>query len=199
MLHLIFYFFAFCGIASAVMVVAAKNPVRGVLFLVMTFFSASALWMLLHAEFLALILVLVYVGAVMTLFLFVVMMLNLDLVNLQKSFVRYLPIAALLVCLVVGVTMLAINRDKLTMPTMPTSQPAMFSNTENLGSVLYTHYAYPFEIAAVLLLTAIVAAISLSHRGPRKRKVQNIDEQLAVNPKDRITLINMPPSKGENL
>lgn len=192
-LHLIFLAFATAGILSALMVVGSNNPVHGVLCLVMTFFSTAGVWIILHAEFLALILVLVYVGAVMTLFLFVVMMLNVDLLSLKKSFVRYLPFAILIILLMVGVMMLVVGSHQFDMTAMP--DPAIENNITQLGMVLYSDYAYPFEIAAVLLLTAIVAAISLSLRAPRQRKVQDIAKQIAVCPKDRVTLINMPAEK----
>lgn len=195
--HVIFYVFSAFAVLSALMVVGAKNPVHGVLFLVMTFFSMAGLWILLHAEFLALILVLVYVGAVMTLFLFVVMMLDIDVVGLREGFVRYLPLGALIICLLVGIVVLAIGpRFGLINLPVPSPVPADYSNTVELGSVLYTDFAYPFEIAAVLLLTAIVAAICLTHRVKRKmHKTQNIAAQLAVQKDQRVRLLKMPSEK----
>ncbi len=190
-LHIIFYFFSFVAIFSAVMVIVSRNPVRGVLFLVSAFFSMAGVWMILNAEFLALILVLVYVGAVMTLFLFVVMMLNIDLVSLRKSFVRYAPLAALIVLLVVGLTVMVIGPERQGLTEMPAPAPKSieYSNIADLGAVLYTQYAYPFEIAAVILLAAIIAAIALTHRVAVKRKSQNISEQINVKRDERVRLV----------
>lgn len=197
LLHFIFYIFSAIAVTSGLMVVATKNPVHSVLFLVMTFFAMAGVWIILHAEFLALILVLVYVGAVMTLFLFVLMMLNIDHAGKREGFVRYLPFAVIIVLMAVGLIIMVVGPAQfgLAQVTNPAPFPADYSNTADLGSVLYTHYAYPFEISAVLLLTAIVAAISLSHRPPKNRKVQNIAQQIAVNPRDRLKLINMPSEK----
>src|SRR3990167_5487224 len=154
-LQIIFYLFAATAIISALMVVAAKNPVHGVLFLVLTFFASAGIWLILNAEFLALILVLVYVGAVMTLFLFVVMMLSVHLVYSREGFVRYLPIAAVVVLFIVGLMLLVVNPERFGLLLVPAPLPKMvdYSNIAALGSVLYTEYVYPFETAAVLLLT----------------------------------------------
>jgi len=198
-LQLIFYAFSATVILSGLMVVVSRNPVHAVLFLVLAFVGSAGLWILLHAEFLALILVLVYVGAVMTLFLFVVMMLSMQGVLKKESFVRYLPISILIVLLVVGILVMALNPERLGLSIIaaPALRPADFSDVNQLGLVLYTDYAYPFEIAAVLLLTAIVAAIGLTHRPPRKRKIQNISNQIAVQPKDRLRIIKMSSEKKE--
>lgn len=196
LVQVLFYIFASMAVFSALMVVSSRNTVRSVLFLVLTFVTTAGIWLLLSAEFLSLILVLVYVGAVMTLFLFVVMMLNIDREIKQKSFVKYLPIAALIVIAVVALIAVAIGPAHLGLQSipLPVAHPADYSNTAALGDVLYTEYAFPFEIAAVLLLTAIVASISLTHRKPEGRKVQKTAEQIAVRAKDRVRLIKM---KGE--
>jgi NADH-quinone oxidoreductase subunit J len=196
-IQIIFYTFATIAVFSGLMVVVSNNPVRGVLFLVLTFFAMAGIWLLLEAEFLALILVLVYVGAVMTLFLFVVMMLSVNLVNIREGFVRYLPLGALIVLLVVGLTVMVIGPDRfsLTHILAPALKSAEFNNLAVLGAVLYTEYVYPFEIAAVLLLTAMVAAISLAHRLPNTRKVQNIAKQISAQPSQRIRLVKMPTEK----
>lgn len=196
-IQLIFYGFSAVAIASGLMVVTAKNSVHNVLFLVLTFFGMAGIWILLNAEFLALILVLVYVGAVMTLFLFVVMMLNVDLEPRRESFVRYLPFAALIVLVIVGLSILVLGPERfgLLRVPMPAPFPADYSNTAALGSVLYTEYAYPFEVAGALLLAAIIAAITLSHRKPKNRKVQDIARQLARNPKDTLRMVNLPSEK----
>ncbi|MHB1949343.1 MAG: NADH-quinone oxidoreductase subunit J [Gammaproteobacteria bacterium] len=196
-IQIIFYLFATVAVAAGVMVVAAKNSVHSVLFLVLAFFAMAGIWILLNAEFLALILVLVYVGAVMTLFLFVVMMLNIDNEVKREGFVRYFPIAAFIVVLVVGLIVMVVGPERfgLTQAPLPAPFPADYSNTSDLGSVLYTNYAYPFEVAGVLLLTAIIAAITLTHRPPKQRKVQNIAKQIAVKRDQRVKLINMPSEK----
>jgi NADH-quinone oxidoreductase subunit J len=193
-LHIIFYVFATVAVCSAVAVITVRNPVRSVLSLVVTFFSMAGIWMLLHAEFLSLILLLVYVGAVMTLFLFVVMMLNIDIEYKRSGFVRYLPFGIIIVLLMMGLTIAAVGPQYFGMAQMPIPQPksADYSNIHELGMLLYTDYAYPFEIAGVLLLAAMIAAITLAHRPPVRRKSQNISEQIAVRPEDRVRLINMP-------
>jgi len=197
-IHLIFYLFSTVAILSGMMVVASTNPVRGALFLVLTFFAMAAIWLLLEAEFLALILVLVYVGAVMTLFLFVVMMLQVNVVSIKEGFVKYWWLwAAPLVLMVLALTIKVIgpNHFGLDQIPAPAAQAADYNNLAALGSVLYTDYAYPFEIAAVLLLTAIVAAISLTHRKPKQRKAQQVSQQISVQRKNRIRLVNMPSEK----
>jgi NADH-quinone oxidoreductase subunit J len=192
-----FYAFSAMAIFAALMMVVSRNPVHAVLFLVLTFVASSGLWILLNAEFLALILVLVYVGAVMTLFLFVVMMLNVDRVTQRKSFVRYLALNALVVLLAVGMIVVIIGPDRLGLAAFPApvAESADFSNTQTLGRVLYTDYAYSFEIAAMLLLTAIIAAIILTHRPPNNRKTQSVSAQIATSRDDCVRLINMPSEK----
>lgn len=196
-LHIIFYVFAAIASASALMVITARNPVRSVLSLVVTFFAMAGIWMLLRAEFLSIILVLVYVGAVMTLFLFVVMMLNVNTEAKKGTFIRYLPLGLLLVILLVGLLVSVVGPSTYGITHMPA--PAMESpdhnNLQQIGDILYTTYAYPFEIAGVILLTAIIAAISLAFRGPHRRKSQNPSAQIAVRPEDRVRLIKMPAEK----
>lgn len=196
-LHVIFYIFALTAILSGMMVIAARNPVHGVLFLVMSFVATSGIWVILHAEFLALILVLVYVGAVMTLFLFVVMMLSIRLETIQASFVRYLPISLLIMTLLIGVIITAEGPKHFglaEMPVPPLKGPE-YNNIADLGMVLYTQFAFPFEAASVLLLTAIIAAISLTHRKAQNRKSQNAAKQIAVRPKDRLRIIDLREGK----
>ena len=200
-IQIIFYLFSAVAIFSALLVVASANPVRGVLSLVLTFFAMAGVWLLLHAEFLALILVLVYVGAVMTLFLFVVMMLRVDVVSIREGFVRYLPFAVLLALMIVGILIIVAGPKQfgLTMMPMPKAFASGYNNLADLGMVLYTQYAYPVEIAAVLLLTAIVAAISLTHRKPHNRKTQSVGKQIAVKRADRVKLVMMPSVKRTHL
>ncbi len=190
-LHAIFYLFAVIAVGSGVSVITARNPVRSVLSLVVTFFAMAGVWMILHAEFLSLILLLVYVGAVMTLFLFVVMMLNIDREQTRGGFVKYLPFGILLVLLMFGVMLSSINPEYFSSLQMPPLADANASNLTALGNVLYTEYAYPFEIAGVILLAAIIASITLTHRGPVRRKVQNIDAQIAMQPGDAMRLVKM--------
>ena len=195
--HFIFYLFATVTICSAVAVITTYNPVRSVLSLVITFFAMSGIWMMLRAEFLSLILLLVYVGAVMTLFLFVVMMLNIDIASKRSGFVRYLPFGIILVLLLTGLIIVALGPQYFGITQMPSppAEPADFSNTAHLGSLLFTHYVYPFEIAGVILLAAMIAAITLAHRPPTRRKIQNPSDQIAVQPEDRVRLINMLPTQ----
>jgi NADH-quinone oxidoreductase subunit J len=191
----IFYMFSTIAIAASLLVIVSNNPVRGALFLVLTFFAMCGVWLLLHAEFLALILVLVYVGAVMTLFLFVVMMLRVNVVGLFEGFVRYLPFAVIAIALVSGLSIMVIGPERVNYVPVPGVESGSVSNLTALGMVLYTDYIYPFEISAVLLLTAIVAAISLSHRKPKNRRSQNPSQQIAVQRKNRIKILKMPAEK----
>lgn len=186
----VFYIFSAVAIASGVMMVAARNPVRSALFLVLVFASCAVLWMLLEAEFLALLLIFVYVGAVMTLFLFVVMMLNLEPEKLRDGFVRFLPWGILVLALMVGLMLLVLAPNHFE-SLAPVHHSAHHSNTLAIGEVLYTEYAYPLELAGVLLLVAMIAAVSLSHRGPQKRKEQNIKSQLQRDPKAQVRLVSM--------
>lgn len=198
LLQILFYGFSVVAIGSALLVVTVKNSVHSVLFLVLCFFAMAGIWMLLNAEFLSLILILVYVGAVMTLFLFVVMMLNIDKEPRKEGFIRYLPFGVLVVFAVVGFSILVLNPERfgLMQVPAPAPHPSDYSNTGDLGSVLYTTYAYPFEVAGALLLVAIIAAIVLSHHRPKDRKIQIISKQIARRPQDCVRLINMP-SEGK--
>lgn len=193
---ILFYIFSLILILASLMVITAKNPVHSVLFLVLAFLAAAPIWIMLEAEFLALILVLVYVGAVMTLFLFVVMMLNLDLAPGRAGYVRYLPFGLIIVGLIAAAILYVIGPSQFGLTNMPVPppQPASFSNTNESGLVLYTNYVYPFELAAVLLLIAIIAAISLSLRKSRSKK-QNISAQLHTRPLGQVKLVKMPAEK----
>jgi len=189
----IFYFFSAVLIFAAGMVITARNPVHAVLFLVLAFFTSAALWLLLEAEFLAIVLVLVYVGAVMVLFLFVVMMLDINLAPLREGFARYLPVGILVLALVV-LEMVLVVGPRLFGPeavTAPARQAAEYSNTETLGELLYTVYVYPFEVASVILLVAIVAAIALTLRRRPDTRKQEVGRQVAVNRSERVRLARM--------
>lgn len=189
--EIIFYCFAGLTILSAVMIVTQSNPVRSVLFLVFGFFSSSVLWLLMNAEFLALILVLVYVGAVMTLFLFVVMMVNIDVESMRTRLFRYLPVGLLLVCVLAALLYGALPATGM-LRDSPVISHSMLSDTQAIGMVLYTHYVLAFELASVILLVAIIAAITLAHRhAPSTSKRQNILAQLLVRREDRVTLVAM--------
>ncbi len=194
--ELIFFAFAAALITAAFMMIMVRNPVHSALFLVMAFFASAGLWIMLEAEFLGLVLILVYVGAVMTLFLFVVMTLNIDLENKDKHYWRYLPYGFLVVGVFVGLVVYVIAPEQAFWGTVPIEMAsADASNVKALGSVLYTDYVYPFEIAGVLLLVAIIAAIALSFRGRQGRKSIAPADQITIRREDRIRLVKMPTEK----
>ena len=193
----IFYFFAALTVASAMAVVTVRNPVHAALFLVLTFFSSAFIWMLLEAEFLAISLVLVYVGAVMVLFLFVVMMLDINIARLREGFAKILPIGVLLAIVMFAMIYSVVSGDRFGLEEMaaPIAKAADYSNTKALGGVLYTKYVLAFEIAAVILLVAIIAAISLTMRKRPGTKYQNPSEQIKVRKEDRLRVIKMEAEK----
>jgi NADH-quinone oxidoreductase subunit J len=195
--QLVFYVFAAILVFAATMVVTVRHPVRAALFLVLAFFSAAAIWILLEAEFLGIALVLVYVGAVMVLFLFVVMMLDVDLARLREGFGEMLPIGGLVAVLLLLELVIVLTAEPFAPAgSPPTPHAAGYNNTRELGMLLYTVYIYPFEIAALILLVAIIAAISLTLRPKRVIiKYQNPAEQIAVNPKDRVRIVKMKAEK----
>lgn len=217
LINAVFYVFAGLAIVSAFMAITQNNPVRCVLFLVLTFFASSVLWILAEAEFLALILVLVYVGAVMTLFLFVVMMLNIKTESIKHHFIRYLPFGLIIVAFLTGLLMVAMPADifkqrveqqqpQLSVPVsselimdtavgIETVDKKELSNTEQLGMVLYTDYVFAFELAAVILLVAIVSAITLAHRAIPRSRQQNILKQLMTGKDDRLTIVKLKPEE----
>ena len=194
---LLFYFFAAVLVGAALGVIFSRNPVYAVLFLVLAFFQSAVLWLLAEAEFLAIVLVLVYVGAVMVLFLFVVMMLDITVEKIRGGFTRYAPlgllITALMVVELVQVIWLRSRVGTVTPEFQPTAEG--YSNTEALGAILYTEHAYAFEIAAVILLLAIVAAISLTTRRRSGLKTQDIARQVSVKARDRVRIVKMDSEK----
>jgi NADH-quinone oxidoreductase subunit J len=194
----VFYFLSTVLVLAGLRVITAKNPVHAALFLVLSFFSAAGLFVLLTAEFLAMLLVVVYVGAVMVLFLFVVMMLDINLERMRKGFWRTLPMGALVAGLMVAEmwAVLKLNYGGALESALPTAA-ANVSNTKELGRLVYTEYVYPFEIAAVILLVAIVAAIALTHRGGKKTKNTNPADQVAVRAADRMRVVQMPAEINE--
>jgi NADH-quinone oxidoreductase subunit J len=195
--HLCFYGFGVILLVSGVLVVSVRNPVHAALWLVLAFFTAAALWMLLYAEFLAITLVLVYVGAVMVLFLFVVMMLDINIDILREGFWKGLPLAGL-VGLLMAVEMVALvvrgaAGEGVAAQGAP---PAGFSNTKALGQVLYTDYVFPFEIAAVILLVAIIAAIALTLRSRKETKYQDPRRQLEATSGARLKVVKRMTETG---
>jgi len=196
--NVLFYIFGAILVLSALGVITARNPVHCALFLVAAFLNSAVIWLLLEAEFLALTLVVVYVGAVMVLWLFVVMMMDIDVEKLRQGFTRYAPLGALVALVVVAQIGIVVCVRKLGLPEMvaPVPKPAGHSNTAELGHLLYTQYLYPFEIAAVILLVAIVAAITLTMRKRPGQKVQDIAKQVAVRAKDRVRIVKMD-AEGE--
>lgn len=194
-MEIVFYLFGAILIASALSVVTVGNPVYAVLFLVLSFFSAACIWMLLQAEFLAIVLVLVYVGAVMVLFLFVVMMLDVSGHQKRAHFARYLPVGLLVAVAMAAQLFLLIWTQGLKTQAMPTPYPAGYSHTEALGLLLYTDYLYAFEIAAVLLLVAIIAAIALTHRKRPETRYQDPSLQIKVRKEERVRLVSMPSER----
>ena len=196
---IIFYFFSAVLVASALGVITARNPVHSALLLVLAFFASAGLWLLLEAEFLAITLVLVYVGAVMVLFLFVVMMLDINLARLREGFWKWFPFG-LLLGLVMSIEMAMVLTGKQfganELPA-PAARAADYSNTKELGRLIYTEYVYAFELAAVILLVAIVAAIALTLRQRSGSKSMDVAKQVAVKREDRIRIVSMASEKKE--
>jgi NADH-quinone oxidoreductase subunit J len=195
---ILFYVFSALLLGAATLVVTVRNPVHAVLFLVFAFFTAAAIWLLLYAEFLAITLVLVYVGAVMVLFLFVVMMLDLNIDTLREGFWGNAPLAALvgfLMALEMAALLMRGSRDAP--GALTTAPPEGYSNTKALGSILYTDYVYPFELASVILLVAIIAAIALTLRKRKETKYQDPQTQLSVKASDRLRIVKGMGRGGE--
>jgi len=194
-----FYAFAAILVFAALRVITSRNPVHSALWLVLSFVSSAGVWMLLQAEFLAIALVLVYVGAVMVLFLFVVMMLDVNFERMREGFRGYIPVGATVGVLILVEMALVLIGGYLAPGSVPSpgqTSPG-YSNTATLGRQLYTDYAFPFEIAAVILLVAIIAAIALTHRTRGLTKYQNPNEQVKVRRADRLRMIDMPAEKKE--
>ncbi len=192
----LFYVFALILIVAALRVITVRNPVHAALFLVLAFFTSAALWLLIEAEFLAIVLVLVYVGAVMVLFLFVIMMLDINVAPLREGFIKYLPVGAAVALVIVIEMGLVVGSSYFSEDGYSlVSRAADYSNTKELGSVLYTLYVYPFEIASVILLVAIIAAISLTMRRREGAKYQNPAQQVRVSRNDRVRLVRMASEK----
>jgi NADH-quinone oxidoreductase subunit J len=193
----VFYFLSAVMVLAALRVITVRNPVHAALFLVLTFFSAGGLWLLLEAEFLAVALVLVYVGAVMVLFLFVVMMIDINLDRLRERFWSYLPVGALVGVLMLVEMVMVLGGSYFGLDEMPAppAADASYSNTGAIGRVLYTDYVYAFELASLVLLVAMIAAVTLTLRKRKGVKYLNPADQIAVRREDRVELLKMPVEK----
>ncbi len=194
--EIVFYSFSLVLISAAVAVITVRNPIYSALFLVLAFFSSAAIWMLLEVEFRAIILILVYVGAVMVLFLFVVMMLDINLAPLKEGFIRYLP-AGMVVAVIMAAELLVViwskgRFDQNAFP-LPPPHPDGYSNTQAVGELLFTHYLLAFEVAGVILLVAIIAAVALTLRKRTEVKRQNPSMQVRVQKDERVRLVKMDP------
>ena len=193
--------FAFTAVASAVMVISARNPVHSVLFLILAFFNSAGLFVLLGAEFLAMILIVVYVGAVAVLFMFVVMMLDINFVELRQGFLRYLPLGAMIGLVLLGEMLVIIGGWTLApgvaeIVSHPIRAPDVTSNTQALGELLYTHYVYLFQAAGMILLVAMIGSIVLTHRRREGVRKQRIGDQIARRAEDTVQLVKVETGKG---
>jgi len=197
LVEVLFWIFASVLAASALAMITVNNPVHSALLLVLCFFTSAAIWLLIEAEFLAVVLILVYVGAVMVLFLFVVMMLDINIEQVRARVTRYALFGGVVAGVVVFeiVSVVWTRSLGIDVTTGAQAQPATYSNTAELGKLLYTEYVYPFELAAVLLLIAIVAAISLTMRKRAGLKLQNVSKQVAVRSQDRVRIVKMAAEK----
>jgi NADH-quinone oxidoreductase subunit J len=194
----LFYVFSAIMLFASLRVITARNPVHAALYLVLAFFNAAGIWMLLQAEFLAILLVMVYVGAVMVLFLFVVMMLDIDLVRLRSGFWSYLPLGGMIGLLMVAEMALVLGGKYFGAEALPgQSLPDGYSNTKEIGRLLYTEYVYPFELASVILLVGIIAAVMLTLRQRKDTKYQKPSQQIATRREDSVRLVSMPAEKDE--
>ena len=197
---LAFYLFAFVAIASGFLVISAKNPVHSVLFLILAFFNAAGLFVLLGAEFLAMTLVVVYVGAVAVLFMFVVMMLDINFVEMRQGFLQYLPVGALIGLVLLGELLVvvggwAFSPEAAALSAAPTPEISQMTNTHAIGALLYTKYIYLFQAAGMILLVAMIGAIVLTHRQREGVRKQNISEQVRRSSKD-VELRDVEIGKG---
>ena len=195
---IVFYMFAALIVFAALRVITARNPVHAVMFLVLAFISSAGIWLLLEAEFLAITLVLVYVGAVMVLFLFVVMMLDINMIRLRGGLWRWVLFGAALAGLMAFEMIWVLGSAETSSGMAPIKHAADYSNTKELGRLIYTDYVYPFEIAAVLLLVAMVAAIALTLRRRKDVKSQVVSDQIAVKKSDRLRIVSMQSESKNN-
>ncbi|MBS1160391.1 MAG: dehydrogenase subunit [Proteobacteria bacterium] len=192
---LVFFFLAAILIFAALRVITARNPVHAALHLILAFFTCGGIWSLLQAEFLAIAIILVYVGAVMVLFLFVVMMLDINMDRIRQGFWNYLPLGALLGLLLVLEMGMVLGSKYFQVAAADAVVPAGISNTKAIGELMFTDYVYPFELASIVLLVGMIAAIVLTYRGPKKTKYTNPNQQVFIKAKDRIRVLQMPVEK----
>ncbi|MCL2635119.1 MAG: NADH-quinone oxidoreductase subunit J [Betaproteobacteria bacterium] len=192
---LVFYFLSAILVFAALRVITARNPIHAALHLILAFFTCGGIWALLQAEFLAIAIILVYVGAVMVLFLFVVMMLDVNIDRIRQGFWNYLPLGAVLGLLMVLEMGLVLGSKYFQVPAAEAVVPAGISNTKEIGRLMFTDFVYPFELASIVLLVGMVAAIVLTYRGPKKTKNTNPNRQVFVKAKDRLRVLQMPVEK----
>jgi NADH-quinone oxidoreductase subunit J len=191
----VFFFLAAILIFAALRVITSRNPVYAALHLMLAFFTTGGIWALLQAEFLAIAIILVYVGAVMVLFLFVVMMLDINMDRIREGFWNYLPLGAVLGLLMVLEMGLVLGAKYFQVPIAEAAVPAGVSNTKEIGALLVTEYVYTFELAAIILLVGMIAAVVLTHRGKKTSKIANPNQQVFVKAKDRMRIVQMPVEK----
>ena len=191
----VFYFLSAILVFAGLRVITARNPVHAALHLILAFFTCGGIWALLQAEFLAIAIILVYVGAVMVLFLFVVMMLDINMDRIRQGFWNYLPLGALLGLLMALEMSLVLGSKYFQIPATDAIVPAGVSNTKSIGALMFTDFVYPFELASLILLVGMIAAIVLTYRGPKKSKATNPNQQVFVKAKDRVRVLQMPVEK----
>jgi len=191
----VFFLLSAILIFAGLRVITARNPVHAALHLILAFFTCGGIWALLQAEFLAIAIILVYVGAVMVLFLFVVMMLDINIDRIREGFWKYLPLGALIGFLLVGEMGLVLGSKYFQVPAAEAVVPAGISNTKSIGALMFSEYVYPFELASIVLLVGMIAAIVLTYRGPKKSKYTNPNQQVFVKAKDRVRVLQMPVEK----
>ena len=191
----VFFFLSAILIVASLRVITSRNPVHAALHLILAFFTCAGIWALLQAEFLAIALILVYVGAVMVLFIFVVMMLDINLDRVRQGFWNYLPLGAVLGILMVMEMGLVLGSKYFQIPAADALVTSGVSNTKSIGALMFSEYVYPFELASIVLLVGMIAAIVLTHRGPKKTKYTNPSQQVFVKAKDRMRVLQMPVEK----
>lgn len=191
----VFFFLSAILIIASLRVITARNPVHAALHLILAFFTCGGIWALLQAEFLAIAIILVYVGAVMVLFLFVVMMLDINIDKIRQGFWKYLPLGAVLGLLMVVEMGLVLGNKYFQVPASDAMMPAGISNTKAIGELMFSDYVYPFELASIVLLVGMIAAIVLTYRGPKKSKYTDPSKQVFVKAKDRVRVVQMPVEK----
>ena len=191
----VFYFLSAILVFASLRVITARNPVYAALHLILAFFTCGGIWALLQAEFLAVAIILVYVGAVMVLFLFVVMMLDINIDRIRQGFWSYLPLGAMLGLLMVMEMGLVLGSKYFQVPAAEALVPAGVSNTKAIGALMFSEYVYPFELASLILLVGMISAIVLTYRGSKKSRYTNPNQQVFVKAKDRIRVLQMPVEK----